>query len=175
MKDLPERLDELYGYFVEFFWGIGFFGWHISTLYALFVSYNYSDVYFVTYIITFLLSGWVNHDVLKNYIHDPRPLDSKPFLSSEKFRKVTNGMPSGHAQQTAFSLTFAYLLSGKYLNESIALFLITVIQRFVFKNHTAPQLIVGSIIGVALGYAVIYLLKHYEKMNKPHEKDINAL
>ena len=72
-------------------------------------------------------------------------------------------MPSGHAQLTAFSLTFAYLLSGKRFYESLFLFGITILQRHVFHNHTIPQLFVGSIIGVALGYIIFYFLKWYDK------------
>jgi len=68
-------------------------------------------------------------------------------------------MPSGHAQLTAYSLVFSYLYSGRYLYESIALFAVTILQRFIFKNHTATQLLAGSVLGIAVAYFTVYVLK----------------
>lgn len=164
-------VSELYEHFVDFFWGIGYFGWQISTVYAMYVSLVFSWVYFVTFIIVFVLSGWVNHAVLKDYINDPRPLDSAPFLSSEYFKKRVNGMPSGHAQQTAFSLTFSYLLTGRRFYESWILFLITILQRYIFKNHTIPQLLVGSVLGFAIAHLTVYLLTKWKNHSKNAQKN----
>lgn len=166
-------LNELSQHFVDFFWGIGYFGWQISALYAIYVSIVHSWLYFFVFIFIFLFSGWVNHSVLKDYINDPRPSDSTPFLDSEHFRKNSNGMPSGHAQQTAFALTFAYLLTGRGLYQSWALFLITVVQRYVFKNHTAPQLLVGSILGFLVAYLTVFLLNKWKEyaLKKKNKKD----
>jgi membrane-associated phospholipid phosphatase len=113
--------------------------------------------------VVFLISGWLNERVFKYFINSPRPLDSTPFLASEHFVKRTNGMPSGHAQQTAFSLTFLYMLSGKYWYESWGLFLLTILQRFIFKNHTFTQLVAGSIIGFVLAVATVYALRFTEE------------
>ena len=154
---------ELFENFTDLFWGVGYFGWQIATLYALYVAFIHSKLYGVVFAIIFALTGWINRSLLKEIIYDPRPYDSKPFLDSEQFRKKTNGMPSGHAQQTAFALTFAYLLSGKHYYESIGLFLITVIQRFVYKNHTFMQLLVGSALGFIIAHALMYALKNYKK------------
>jgi membrane-associated phospholipid phosphatase len=153
---LGKGLSELGEHFVDLFWGVGYFGWQLSTVYALYVSFIFSWIYFIVFVLVFALSGWVNHAVLKNYIDDPRPSDSTPFLSSEHFRKRVNGMPSGHAQQTAFSLTFAYLLTGRRFYESWTLFLITILQRYVFKNHTAQQLLVGSVLGFIVAHSPVY-------------------
>jgi len=148
--------------FKELFWGIGFFGWHLATLYALFVSSQRDLLYGFLFLVFFLLSGFLNHKVCKEFIHDLRPADYVLFLKSEDVRKRTNGMPSGHAQQTALALTVAYLFTGKYLYESIALFCITVWQRLVFKNHTALQLAVGGILGFVLGHIVYALMNRLE-------------
>jgi membrane-associated phospholipid phosphatase len=154
---------ELYEHFEDLFWGIGYFGWQLSALYALNVSFNHSLTAFALYIVVFLFSGWANHLVLKDYIKDPRPADSKPFLASEHFKKHTNGMPSGHAQQTAFSLLFSYLITGRYLYESLALFLLTVAQRYVYKNHTISQLLVGGLLGGTIAYIAFYILSRVNK------------
>lgn len=157
---------ELYEQFEYLFWGIGYFGWQLSAVYALYVTFNYSLIAFVMYIVVFLFSGWTNHLVLKDYIKDPRPTDSKPFLASEHFKKHTNGMPSGHAQQTAFSLMFSYLLTGRFLYESLALFILTVAQRYVYKNHTALQLLVGALLGGFIAYITFYIFKQLSKLKK---------
>jgi len=152
-------VEELIGHFVDFFWGIGYFGWQLSALFAIYITSTFSLLYLGVFVVSFLLLGWLNGRVFKYYIHDLRPADSTPFLVSEKFQKRTNGMPSGHAQQTAFSLTFAYLTSGKYFYESWVLFLITVIQRYVYKNHTFAQLFVGGLLGWIFGLVVVNLLR----------------
>jgi membrane-associated phospholipid phosphatase len=170
---ITKGISELGEHLVDLFWGAGYFGWQISTLYALYVSFIFSWVYFAVFVIVFLLSGWINHAVLKDYIDDPRPSDSTPFLASEHFRKRVNGMPSGHAQQTAFSLTFAYLLTGRRYYESWVLFLITVIQRYVFKNHTAQQLLVGSVLGFMIAHFTVYLLNKW-KEHKNRDKVIKT-
>ena len=154
-----KRITQLTEQFVYLFWALGYFGWHLSMFYAIYVSLTISSAYFVIYMLVFLFTGFINNVVLKKYIHSPRPLDSRPFLAAEHYRKHINGMPSGHAQQTAFSLTYAYLLTHEYLGASWALFLITILQRYVFKNHTLMQLAVGSVLGVASAYITIYLCK----------------
>jgi membrane-associated phospholipid phosphatase len=141
----------------NFLWGIGYFGWQIAFLYGLYVSFNYKITYGLLFLILFLTSGFINENIFKKFIYNLRPLNSTKFLHSEVFRKKTNGMPSGHAQQTAFALTYTYLLTHKYFYESITLFLITVTQRYIFKNHTMPQLIVGSVCGIILGALAFYI------------------
>jgi membrane-associated phospholipid phosphatase len=160
-------LSKLTDEFKDFFWAFGYFGWQLATIYALYVAYGLGVNYMVLFIIFFLLSGLLNHSVLKKFIKDLRPLDSAPFIASEKFRKRTNGMPSGHAQQTAFALTFAYLLTNKFFYLSILIFVLTVVQRYVFKNHTLPQLLAGGVLGCGLGFGSFFLLKF---LVKPLEK-----
>jgi len=170
-NELIERTTELYEHFEDFFWGIGYFGWQASATYALYISYMSSFIDVLVFSIVFLLSGWLNHLVLKDYINDPRPKDSAAFLANEHIKIHQNGMPSGHAQLTAYSLTFSYLLSGKRLYESWALFLLTVLQRYIYKNHTLAQLVVGAIVGVAIAYVTVFVLDKYsnEKYNNESE------
>ena len=145
------------------FWAIGYFGWQIATLYALYVSYHHSYEYCFLFFILFAFSGWLNHNLLKNTIHDLRPANPIPFLDSDEFMKRTNGMPSGHAQQTAFALTVAYKITNKYLYESMALLILTVVQRYVYRNHTIPQLIAGSVLGFILGHIGVFIMDYIEK------------
>jgi membrane-associated phospholipid phosphatase len=156
---LIERTIELYEHFTDFFWGIGYFGWQASAIYAFYISYLNSWIHVIAFVIVFLTSGWLNHLILKNYINDPRPADSATFLANEHIKLHQNGMPSGHAQLTAFSLSYAYLLSSQRLHESLALLSLTILQRFVYKNHTAAQLLAGSLLGAMLAYFTVYCLK----------------
>jgi len=154
---------ELYEHFEDFFWAIGYFGWQESAVYALYVSYLISWFDMLVFIVVFLMSGWLNHTLLKNYIYDPRPKESKAFLATEHIKLHTNGMPSGHAQLTAFSLVYAYLLTGRRFYESLALFGLTIFQRYIYKNHTLAQLVAGSVLGIVTAYATIYFLKFVKK------------
>jgi membrane-associated phospholipid phosphatase len=163
MVDILEGIFELLDEFKDVFWAIGYFGWQISTLYGLYVAYQHSIIYAILFFILFTLSGWLNHEILKDWIHDLRPANGIEFLASEKIRRRTNGMPSGHTQQTAFALTIAYLLTHKYLYESIGLFGLTLVQRLVFRNHTLAQLIVGGALGLLLGYGSYYVMRFIEK------------
>jgi membrane-associated phospholipid phosphatase len=164
--------SELMEHFTEFFWSIGYFGWQIATLYALYVCYHQDINYAILFFILFLLSGWLNHEVLKKWIYSLRPSNPTLFLASEVIRKTNNGMPSGHAQQTAFALTIAYLFTHQYLGASILLFLLTLTQRLVYKNHTLSQLLVGGIVGLLLGYTSFYVMRYVEKPMKKIEEEL---
>jgi membrane-associated phospholipid phosphatase len=170
-----EGVKELTDQFADFFWGVGYFGWQIATVYALFVAYKVDISYSLLFLGLFLFSGWLNHKVLKKFIFDLRPNNYILFLQSEKVRKNTNGMPSGHAQQTAFALTIAYLITNKYLYQSIALLVLTLLQRYVYRNHTFYQLLAGTILGVILGYVSYYVMNFLERRIKKIEKGVNHL
>jgi membrane-associated phospholipid phosphatase len=157
-ETISGRIIELYEHFEDFFWGIGYFGWQTSAVYGLYISYLHSWIDMVVFAAVFLFSGWINHLVLKGFINDPRPKDSAPFLANEHIKIHQNGMPSGHAQLTAFSLMYSYLMSGQRLYESAALFFLTILQRFVYKNHTAAQLFAGTLVGIAFAYGTVYML-----------------
>jgi membrane-associated phospholipid phosphatase len=164
-NEFVDGILDLYDHFKDFFWGIGYFGWQLSVIYAVYVSFLNSWTDVLIFGSVFLFSGWLNHLVLKDYINDPRPKDSAAFLANEHIKIHQNGMPSGHAQLTAFSLAYSYLLSGQRLNESLALFGLTVFQRYCFKNHTLSQLFVGSLIGLAIAYLTVYCRNEFEKKN----------
>jgi len=151
----------LYQEFYNFFCSIGFFGWQIATIYALFVCVNINLFFAATFMGFFLSGGWLNHQVFKRYISDLRPKNYIPFLASENvnFYRQSNGMPSGHTQQTAFALTIAYLFTNKNLLPSLILFAITFWQRFHFKNHTFLQLLAGGLIGTTLGVISYHLMR----------------
>jgi len=65
--EATKGLNELLEHYTDLFWGVGYFGWHISSLYALYVTYKYSFLSFIIYIVVFILSGLSNHS-LKNQL-----------------------------------------------------------------------------------------------------------
>ena len=165
-----EDINHLFTQFIDFFWAIGYFGWQIATIYSIYIVYQYSIIYSILFSILFIVSGWFNHKILKKFINDLRPSNGIIFLASEKINKITNGMPSGHTQQTAFALTIAYLFSNKNLYPSIGLFILTAIQRYVYRNHTLIQLVVGGIVGFILGYISFYIMHYIKKIIENKEK-----
>jgi membrane-associated phospholipid phosphatase len=164
-------LIQYFNEFKSFFWGIGFFGWQIAFVYAFIISSRRHIAYGLLFFGLFSFSGFMNEKVFKKLIFDPRPNESAPFLTSEKFKKGSNGMPSGHAQQTAFALTYAYMIKKRYLYESMLLFSITVIQRYIYSNHTIPQLIAGTVLGIILGILSFYLMKRVERKLEEKEQE----
>lgn len=102
-----------------------------------------------------IMNIWIN-GVLKQLIKQPRPKKSiKINKQDEKFSRGY-GMPSGHAQSAAANFVFiALLFRNEFLTTVAALqTLLTLYQRYSFRMHSAPQLLVGSILGGASGYAL---------------------
>jgi membrane-associated phospholipid phosphatase len=69
------------------------------------------------------------------------------------------GFPSGHAQQLSFSVFYLYFVKKSSILLFVGLFLLslTVYQRWKFKRHSIKQLLVGSIMGVIIGYIGYYI------------------
>lgn len=158
--DIQKYINLYYLQFTQLFWGIGYFGWQIASVYAFIALYSIQPMYSIYFFIVLSISGLLNK-LTKYWFISPRPKNCIKFLASEVCKEGSNGMPSGHAQFTAFSLTVAYLFTHHYLFLSIALFLVTLIQRVVYNNHTILQLLVGSIIGFVLGICFYEIVKSF--------------
>jgi len=150
--------------FTDFFWGIGYFGWQIAVMYALYVCSQLSYLQVAILGATLVASGVVNQTA-KRFMDSPRPAEATCFLKSEELRERDNGMPSGHAQLTSFALLYAYLLSRQHMVESVALLAVTVSQRLAFKNHTLLQVAVGTLIGSATAFGVFSMVGHLSDNN----------
>jgi membrane-associated phospholipid phosphatase len=158
--DITKYINLYYLQLCQFFWGIGYFGWQIASVYAIIVLYFIKPLYSILFFVVLSISGLLNK-LTKYWFISPRPKNCIKFLATEICKEGANGMPSGHAQFTAFALTAAYLFTHKYLFQSIALFLVTFIQRVVYHNHTILQLLVGSMIGVVLGICFYEIVKSF--------------
>jgi len=119
----------------------------------------------VTYFIFVIINTIINKE-LKKWIKEPRPIGWKSFATFEKLENEESyGMPSGHAQSAMFSVVFYYLLFGidEVLYIMILITTLTVYQRFLNKNHTGSQLIIGLFIGGFIGWSIVYVAKKYKK------------
>ena len=158
--DIQKYINLYFLQLSQFFWGIGYFGWQIASVYAFLTLYSIQPMYSIYFFIVLTISGFLNK-LTKYWFISPRPKNCIKFLATEICKEGANGMPSGHAQFTAFSLTVAYLFTHHYLFLSIALFLVTLIQRVIYHNHTIIQLLVGSMIGFVIGICFYEIVKSF--------------
>jgi hypothetical protein len=168
---LTERIKILAQKFVEFFYGIGYFGEQIAVIVTLFLIIpSYPHIYTYAFIAISLINKAIN-EFMKAQIRDPRPTGPIKFLASENFTKrTTYGMPSGHTQGVAFSLTYAYLLTHKNLFEFAVFAGCVLYERYVFKNHTLLQLIAGLITGSVLAFLTYRVAKEAAEGRRGFEK-----
>ena len=82
-------------------------------------------------------------------------------------------MPSGHSQLITFNSTLLTLI---YRNLYITLFSIilcinTFYQRYNYKNHTIPQIIIGALIGII--FALLAYNIHLNIFIKKTQNNLN--
>lgn len=140
---------------------IGFMGPNILFIATITSLYYYSSNYIIYYLFFYFLNKILN-TVLKNIFKEPRPKNQRHVYNFEKKIKLGQqyGMPSGHAQSCFYSLITNYYFSNKIMTYiSILISIITLIQRYVYKNHTIKQLISGSITGIVFFYITYYIYR----------------
>jgi membrane-associated phospholipid phosphatase len=124
---------------------------------------QYSHKY-VAFYVFFIFIDILLNELLKGVIQQPRPLGYKSnnevyynmnYKGIHKF-----GMPSGHAESTAFSLTYIGLVTKSPLLIILELGIgcIVLYQRWTTRKHTIMQLVVGSIIGCILGIGCYFIV-----------------
>jgi membrane-associated phospholipid phosphatase len=119
------------------------------------------------YLFTFLFGSLLNHafiGVLKLAIKQPRPSNQVHYIDdSTIIGPNIYGMPSGHAQISAFAITTLYLTKGPIQWILVSLFIgaLTLYQRWSFRRHTIEQLLVGTILGGSFAYILFWITKNY--------------
>jgi membrane-associated phospholipid phosphatase len=139
------------------------------------------NVIFYYYIGGFLLN-YVLNVILKGFIKQPRPDSNVELMNIMKNdgRQVhpqMYGMPSGHAQESFFSLLYIYWLTKDNPNKQNKNFLfvfgllciIMMFQRVMTKRHTIFQIGVGAIVGGFLG-TFFYKMAEQQVKGKEREK-----
>jgi len=142
---------------------IGYYGPILLIFTNIYFLYNHF-FWCIVYILFIVINIFLNK-ALKKWIKDPRPNDWKSFVTIERLeQEEAYGMPSGHAQSAMFSVMFYYLLFGidEILYTMLFITALIIFQRWYYKNHTIPQLIIGLIIGGGFASIVYYLAKKYK-------------
>jgi membrane-associated phospholipid phosphatase len=179
--------QSFYNQSVNLLYGVGFFGEMIQfILVASFLFFSpavakESTALFAVFAVGFMLSSWLNK-VLKLWLKQPRPSGQLTFLASEHFMyrgPEKYGMPSGHAQGVFYCVAFLFFTGVRFallkngsssgicglnfrtvFTLSLAMALITLYQRWHFRNHTTGQLLVGAAVGCSVAALVYFLYVH---------------
>jgi len=144
--------------FTDFSYAIGYFSEMIISIIVVSILYNdmYNHFfYFLGFFVSIYLNIW-----LKNIIKNPRPKPFYKFLAYEptQVNMQAYGMPSGHSQHVFYSIIYLYLTIHTlfpWVFVCICIGALTIMERWVFRNHTMFQLIVGALIGCLLGYLTV--------------------
>jgi membrane-associated phospholipid phosphatase len=161
---------------VQMLYALGFFSEMIIVILCVYLFYNNGvDLFFF---LAGIFGSSVANRLLKPLFKNPRPSRPIKFLESEElprkidYTKNTNfyGMPSGHSQQVAYCLTYLYLVlpdeSWQLRYGTLAIGAAMMFERWWFRNHTAAQLMVGLLVGIAFGYLVVFARNKWKKMQK---------
>ena len=161
---------------------IGSYGPLILLLFSIFLLRNKSNLLFY-YILFFGISIILNV-VLKGLIQQQRPcIDRETFQlmmrNKERYIKKNGvpydifGMPSGHSQSVVFSTIFIYLSLRDFniLLFYILISLITLFQRVINNHHTILQVVLGSFVGIVLGYIGYIMARINIEGKKTSKKD----
>ncbi len=131
---------------------IGFLG---PILLFLITAYLVWDTYLYAYVFFFIMNSVLNQ-VLKQLFHQPRPSHSKSIIHETTDQY---GMPSGHAQSVFFSTSFLYFTRGPFpfVFLELCISMLTLYQRWSYRQHTINQLLVGSLVGIMFSFCVMRL------------------
>lgn len=133
---------------------IGYFGPNISDgVNIFFFAIFYKSLWF--YVVFGILISRLINVALKNIFKVKR---QKQIPFNGHIAKCY-AMPSGHSQAVTYCATLMYFFN-KYLFILLALIaLSTMRQRYVYRNHTIPQIIIGGAIGILLGVLSVNYMK----------------
>lgn len=152
---------------------------------SIFLLYD-KQTLLIYYTIGFLLNMVINL-MLKGIIQQPRPdIDTtkfnvamkhgKRFIFNNGFPYDIFGMPSGHSESCLFSATFVFLSlhNQQHLFMYLLTSIVTMTQRVFHNHHTVLQVIVGSMVGILVGYLFFNLSKSKLSGIIEPKKDDNA-
>ena len=119
--------------------------------------------YLIVFTFGSIASIFLNH-ILKSTFREPRPQGQIQFIDHDHLTGVQQyGLPSGHAQAAFFALAFLFFSGGPQSALYLMFFIciMTLFQRWKFRRHTVKQLIIGSLIGTAFAYILVYVTQYY--------------
>lgn len=125
----------------------------------------------------FILNNALNI-LLKIAFKEPRPDGDQKAIeigvaNGVRFGHDKFGMPSGHAQNCAYCLTFITMTLNSPAITGIysVITLLSCIQRYVYKNHTVLQLIIGLLVGLTFGFLLYQITNNALKGNIKMKRD----
>ena len=132
---------------------------------SLFLLYDMKHIYDITnyffplyFVVGFIINNIINI-LLKITIKEKRPLNDDKrielgIVNGHRTFFDKFGMPSGHAQNCAYILTFITLALRNFMifNIYLLIIIISLIQRYLYNNHSILQLFVGLCIGILVAY-----------------------
>lgn len=113
------------------------------------------------YLVTFGLNYPLNQ-FLKSWIKQPRPDGGRSLIGESYTGADHYGMPSLHAQSTAITIAFLFLVKGFSYWTLLEVFVLVLViyQRLVYRRHTMEQLVVGTALGFVVGYSGWFITKN---------------
>lgn len=158
---------------------IGLYAPVILFILTLFLLRNMSN-YLQYFVVGFIFNNILNI-ILKIAIKDARPNDDQKkieigVVNGSRIGFDKFGMPSGHAQNCGYCSTFITLVLNDPFISTLysSISIISLFQRYLYKNHSLLQLIVGLVIGIGFGYLTYLLGNKYIMGNIKMKKDDNA-
>jgi membrane-associated phospholipid phosphatase len=158
---------------------VGLFAPIILCILTIIIIFN-KTTYLLFFIVGFILNNILNI-LLKLAIKEPRPINDTLLIKAgtangKRYNFDKYGMPSGHAQMCGFVLAYILLvLNNVYVTTLyIIITIISLYQRYKYKNHSILQLIVGLFIGLLVGYIVYNIATKQLKGNIKPKRDDNA-
>ena len=131
-------------------------------------SLNMSTQTYIIIILIWQIINIVSNTALKEIIKEPRPSNTQNVNAFDAINPGNDyGMPSGHAQLVFSQLSFIALTFKNNLLTFVAFIqsILTVIQRYQYRKHTAFQLFVGAIIGTLTGCMANHILISRKSMS----------
>ena len=149
---------------------IGYFGPDILILANIILLFVLNTNINFFYLIIFgNMLNWILNNILKILFRIKRQ-KQKPFMGRVE---KSYAMPSGHSQMITFNSTLLTLI---YKNIYAILFSVilcfnTFYQRYNYKNHTIPQIIIGALIGII--FALLCYNIHLNIFIKKNQNNLN--
>jgi membrane-associated phospholipid phosphatase len=144
-----------------------------KVLFLLTIVFLYNKKTYLLFYIVGAVLNYILNSILKLIFRQPRPdenmklfqleMNQREYIDWKEYNRF--GMPSGHSQETAFSLIFIIMVlqNTKITALYLIIMLLTMFQRIYTKKHTFIQVLVGGAIGLCTGYLCYYLAYKYIK------------
>lgn len=140
-----------------------------------FAAYSRREKFYLfwTTAISIVIARGVITEIIRFFYHRPRP-----FLAFSVSKLLSNGwfysdiewsFPSGHSAFFFAMATAIYLYNKKWGNWFFIAAILMNVSRIVAGVHYPSDILGGAVVGIAVGYLVVYFAKKWkpQEINKP--------